>query len=247
MIDPGHVFVWAWDARPFPAFPDFDLVWADAANWQTGHWITGRLEGMSVDRLIAAVLADFGLAPAALAVDGFLDGYVVERPMSARAALEPLARLLGIDAGASAGALVFKGRGRRSATAIAADDLVKTSSEPVLRLVRAQETELPREVEVGFADGEADYRRAAVASRRLAAASQREARADAAIVTRRAEAQRLADAWLQDLWAGRETAELELAWRHLAVEVGDMLVLPTEAGPRLHRVIRIADGRLVDG
>ena len=24
MVDPGHVFVWAWDARPFPAFPDFD-------------------------------------------------------------------------------------------------------------------------------------------------------------------------------------------------------------------------------
>src|SRR5215207_10451527 len=103
MIDPGHVFVWAWDARPFPAFPDFDLVWADAANWQTGHWITGRLEGMPVDDLIAAVLADFGLAPAALAVDGFLDGYVIERPMSARAALEPLARLFGIDAAAAAG------------------------------------------------------------------------------------------------------------------------------------------------
>jgi hypothetical protein len=241
MIDPGHVFVWAWDARPFPAFPDFDLVWADAANWQTGHWITGRLDGMPVDRLIAAVLVDFGLAPAALAVDGFLDGYVIERPMSARAALEPLARLFGIDAVATAGALAFNGRGRRSATTLAADDLVKTGSEPVLRLVRAQETELPREVEVGFSDGEAEYRRAAVASRRLAGASQREARADAAIVTRRAEAQRLADAWLQDLWAGRETAEFELARRHLAVEAGDMLVLPTEAGPRLHRVIRIAD------
>ncbi|MFL5116897.1 MAG: phage tail protein [Microvirga sp.] len=55
----------------------------------------------------------------------------------------------------------------------------------MLRLVRAQETELPREVEVGFSDGEAEYRRAAVASRRLAGASRREARADAAVVTRR--------------------------------------------------------------
>ena len=32
MVDPGHVFVWAWDARPFPAFPDFDLVWADGGE-----------------------------------------------------------------------------------------------------------------------------------------------------------------------------------------------------------------------
>jgi hypothetical protein len=243
MVDPEHVFVWAWDARPYPAFPDFDLVWADAPNWQAGHWITGRLEGMPVDRLVAAMLADFGLAPPAeLAVDGFLDGCAIDRPMSAREALEPLARLFGIDAVAQAGALAFRGRGLRAATALAADDLAKSGRDPVLRLVRAQETELPRQVEIGFTDGEADYRRAAVASRRLTGASRREARADAAVVTRRAEAQRLADAWLQDLWAGRETAEFEVARRHLAIEVGDMLVLPTEAGPRLHRVTRIAGG-----
>ncbi len=45
MVDPANVFVWAWDARPFPAFPDFDTVWADGGNWETGHWITGRIEG----------------------------------------------------------------------------------------------------------------------------------------------------------------------------------------------------------
>ncbi|HEX8167773.1 MAG TPA: glycoside hydrolase/phage tail family protein [Beijerinckiaceae bacterium] len=243
MVDPEHVFVWAWDARPFPAFPDFDLVWADAANWQTGHWITGRLEGLALDRLVAAVLADFDLeAPAELAVDGFLDGYVIDRPMSAREALEPLARLYGIDAVARAGAFAFRGRGGRAATAIAADDLVTSGRDPVLRLVRAQETELPRQIELGFTDAEADYRRAAVASRRLAGMSRRETRADAAVVTRRPQAQRLADAWLQDLWAGRETAEFALARRHLAIEAGDMLWLPTDAGPRLHRVVRVADG-----
>ena len=26
MVDPDNVFVWAWDARPYPAFPDFDIV-----------------------------------------------------------------------------------------------------------------------------------------------------------------------------------------------------------------------------
>jgi hypothetical protein len=111
MVDPDHVFVWAWDARPYPAFPDFDRVWADGLNWQTGHWITGRLEGVALDRLIAAVLTDFGIdAPAVLPVDGFLDGYVIDRPLSAREALEPLARLFGLDAVASGGALTVRGR-----------------------------------------------------------------------------------------------------------------------------------------
>jgi hypothetical protein len=243
MVDPANVSVWAWDARPFPAFPDFDLVWADGLNWQTGHWITGRLEGMPLDRLIAAVLADFGLDPGAdIAVDGFLDGYLIDRPMSAREALEPLARLFGVDAMAGGGAIRWRGRGGRAAVTLAQDDLVLGDGEPTLRLSRAQETELPQQVELGFTDGENDYRRAAVASRRLAGTSRREARADVAAVTRRAGAQRHADAWLQDLWAGRETAEFELSPRRIELEVGDIISVPTEAGPRLHRVARISDG-----
>ena len=81
-----------------------------------------------------------------------------------------------------------------------------------------------------------------MASRRLSGASRREARTDCAVVTRRAEAQRLADAWLQDLWAGREGAEFELSPRRIDLEPGDLISLPTDAGPKLHRVVRIADG-----
>src|SRR5215217_5188455 len=76
MIDPANVFVWAWDARPWSAFPDFETVWADGGNWQTGHWITGRAEGVALDTLVAAVLQDFGLSSTAPPLDGFLDGYV---------------------------------------------------------------------------------------------------------------------------------------------------------------------------
>jgi hypothetical protein len=243
MVDPQSVSVWAWDARPYPAFPDFAEVWADGANWDTGHWITGRLEGATLDRLLAAILRDFGIEDAAPSeLDGFVDGYVIDRPLSARAALEPLCRLFGINTAVSGGTLTWGGRGARSVSAIAADDLVLPAAEPALRLVRAQETDLPHQVEIGFSDGEAEYRRAVAASRRLAGSSRREAKADVAVVTRRAEAQRLADIWLQDLWAGRETAELALSPRRTEIEPGDVLSLPTESGPRLHRVVRIADG-----
>jgi hypothetical protein len=61
-------------------------------------------------------------------------------------------------------------------------------------------------------------------------------------VTRRAEAQRLADSWLQDLWAGREGAEFELSPRRMELEPGEVIAVPTDAGPKLHRIARIADG-----
>lgn len=243
MVDPDNVYVWAWDARPYPTFPDFDTVWTDGANWETGHWITGRIEGAPLDRLIAMILKDFGLdASGPFPIDGFVDGYAIDRPMSARGALEPLMRLFGVDAVASGGRIVWRGRGGRSTVALAKDDLILVEDAPSLKLMRAQETELPQQVEIGYTEGELDYRRAAVASRRLSGTSRREARADFAAVTRRAEAQRLADAWLQDLWAGRESAEFELSPRRIDLEPGDVIALPTEAGPKLHRITRIADG-----
>ncbi len=241
MIAPEDVFVWAWDARPFPVFPDFRTVWSDAENWALGHWITGRLEGLDLDRLIAAILADLGIdAPAVIEAAGFLDGYVLDRPLSAREALEPLARLYGLDVSVSAGTLRVSGPEGRPPVTIAADDLVLAEREDApLRLVRAEESALPRAVEIGFSDGEsAEYRRASASAQRPGGARRREARVEAALVTRRDAAQDLAEALLDASLSARETAAFALSPRRLDLEPGDRLRLP---GGALHRIARIDD------
>jgi hypothetical protein len=243
MVDPNRIFVWNWDTRPFPAFPDLSGIWADGTNFETGHWLNGRLEGTPVDRLVAKLLVDFGL-PAAdrIAVDGFVDGYVLDRPMSARQALEPLAQSFGFDAIMGAGALRFEGRGGKVSRLLGTDDLVPDRDGEPFTLRRSQETELPLELRLGFSDSEADYRNAAARSRRLAGAARREIAVETAIVTRSAEGRRLADQRLQEAWAARETLDCELSPRCIAIEPGDVLSVPTEAGNRLFRVTRIADG-----
>lgn len=243
MVDPSHIFVWNWDARPFPAFPALSTIWADGGNFETGHWLNGRLEGTPVDRLVAKLLADFGL-PAAdrIAVDGFLDGYVLDRPLSARQALEPLAQTFGFDAVMSSGRLRFEGRGGTVKRQLGSDDLILDRDGEAFTLRRAQETELPLELRLGFSDSENDYRSAAARSRRLAGAARREVAVETAIVTRQAEAGRLADQRLQEAWAARETLECEISPRCLDLEPGDVIALKVGAGERLFRITRIADG-----
>jgi hypothetical protein len=243
MVDPVSVFVWSWDARPFPAFPELTGVWADGANWRTGHWINGRIEGTPVDRLIGAILGDLGL-PAAdgIVVDGFVDGYVLDRPMSARQALEPLAQAFGFDAIMSGGRLVFRGRGGKVARVLGDEDWLPGRDGSPYELRRAQESELPRELRLGFSDGDASYRRAAASSRRLAGAARRENAVETAIVTRLPEGQRLADQRLQEAWSGRETAEFELSPRRIELEPGDVVALPVDGSQRLYRLTRISDG-----
>lgn len=243
MIDPASIFVWTWDARPFPAFPDLAGVWADGRNFETGHWLNGRIEGAPLERLVSAILADFGL-PAAdeLSLDGFADGYVLDRPMSARAALEPLAALFGFDATMSGGRLSFRGRGGAVSQALTDDDWLLDREASPFELRRAQETELPCELRVGFSDSQQEYRAAASRSRRLAGAARRELALDTALVTRHAEAQRLADQRLQEIWASRETLEIVLSPRCIALEPGDVVSLPVSGHRRLYRLTRLADG-----
>jgi len=247
MVDPAAIFVWAWDARPFPAFPETDAVWADTGNWRVGHWITGRIEGCDLDRLVAAILADLGVdAPARIEAAAFLDGYVIDRPLSARAALEPLAQLYGLDVSAVAGTLRLRGPRRETALVLAEDDLVRASgTEAPLAQVRAEDSALPRSVEFGFTDSEsAGYRRATAAAARPAGGRRRESRVEAALVTRRASAEALAEALLDRAIAGRDTARFALSPRLVALEPGDLVALPAAraGGPALQRVTRIDDG-----
>src|SRR5690606_8413770 len=94
MVDASRIYLWAWDARPFPTFPLQKNVWSDGANWHCGHWLNGRLESPSLGDLINEILKDHGLPPAQT-VDavGTVDGYVISDPASARSSLEPIVNL----------------------------------------------------------------------------------------------------------------------------------------------------------
>ena len=62
MLDLDRMHVYAWDARPYPAFPADTEAWGDGANWRLGHWLTGRIAGAPLAATVRAILADHGFA-----------------------------------------------------------------------------------------------------------------------------------------------------------------------------------------
>lgn len=242
MIDPSAIHLWTWDARPYPVFPGAEDVWSDAPNWQTGHWLTGRLGGAPLDALVAQLLADSGVGGVdSSALREACDGYVVDRPMTPRAMIEPLAMAYGFDAAAADGVLRFVQRGGASLAEFGEDDLVLPDKGAPSRLTRAQETELPHEIAFGFSDALADYRRAAAASRRLVGGAARVVHSDLAVITDEAAAARRAEIFLQDLWAGRETATFALGPQHLRLAPGDVVGVTLNGRRRLFEIGEIVD------
>jgi hypothetical protein len=242
MIDASAIHLWTWDARPYPAFPAAIDVWTDGPNWQTGHWLTGRLGTAPMVALVQALLADCGVTGAdTSALRESCDGYVIDRPMAPRAMIEPLAGAYAFDATAADGTLRFIPRGGAPVAEFAEDDLVLPNDGAVAQLTRAQETELPREVSFGFTDGTVDYRRSAVTSRRLAGGSNRSVHSDLAVVSDDAAMVRRADVWLQDLWAGRESAAFSLGPQCLSLTPGDVIAVTINARRRLFEIDATVD------
>jgi hypothetical protein len=246
MVEPSRIFAWAWDARPYPAFPALADVWSDGANWHTGHWLTGRLEGVALDWLVAAMLADAGLPAANIGpLRGFLEGYCIDRPMSPRAALEPLLSLFDVEAAAIGGQLMLRDAPRASVLTLAADDLVQErrrgGEAPVLSVERAFESELPAQVSIAFTDGEGDYRRAMASARHPVAGTLRELALDTGAVLRRAVAEQAADRLLHAAWTGREQARFTLPPSALALVPGDVVTLIHDGAERPFRITAVTD------
>jgi len=243
MLDPATIHLWTWDARPFPAFPSFSDVWSDAANWNAGHWLTGRLGGASVDALVKAILADFGFATIeTVAIAGHVDGYLIDSAMAARAAIEPLLTAWQIDPIDTGTAIRFAGRARQPVAAFGYDDLVDPGKAPLLDLKRTQETELPHQVSVTVSDVLRTYRRSTVTSSRLAGFSSATSKADLPVVAPLDVTLSIADQWLHDLWIGREQATFALPPQQAAIEPGDILTVAVGPQQRTLLVTRITDG-----
>ncbi|MEQ9121493.1 MAG: phage tail protein, partial [Alphaproteobacteria bacterium] len=228
MVDASRIFLWTWDARPFPVFPERHDVWADAANWRLGHWLNGRMGAAPLNALLASIMNDSGFGHFEAAdLHGIVEGYVIDRIMSPRAAIEPLMLAGFFDAAEREGAIRFRHFDDAPEVALTPDMLAvdPDGAAPGWKLTRGQETELPVSAKLTYIDGGADYRQAAVEARRLAGGSQRVASAALPMVLTQAEAQAIADVWLQKTWEERERAALNLPPSLIALDPGDRVTL----------------------
>lgn len=156
---------WCWDARPWPAFPGRPDVWADAGAWRTGHWLNGRLGGETRNLLIEILMrsglsgTDFEIADC----EGEVQGYVIDRPMRVRDALEPLLGALGLVAAERDGRIAIVGN-EPAAVTLSPDALALPPMGDSVRADRMLEA-LPGAARVRFIDGETDYQTGSVVVR----------------------------------------------------------------------------------
>jgi hypothetical protein len=241
MLATGDITVWTWDARPIPAFPYDTALFADGGNWQTGHWLNGRLGAGTLADVIAAILTDNGFAAFDVsAVTGDLTGYVQGDVSSARTMIEPLMAAFQIDCRESGGRLVFSSRAARSGSVLALDVLADIEDQPLWSETLAQESDVAAQATLDYYDEAGDYESAAARSRRMTAGNDRVSSGAIAGVLPEAAAAAAAEEMLRDTRLARRSLKLNAAPFLMELEPGDTVALPGLSGR--FRVTRIEDG-----
>lgn len=244
MVDVENIHIWTWDSRPFPDFPNRLDVWSDGPNWDLGHWLTGRVGQIPLADLVADLCAQVGFQDYDVSqLTGLVTGYVLDRIMSPRSAIESLMLAYQFDAVETSGVVRFLPRTGASQKTLVKSDLVEGGREfGEFKKTRAQETELPEAVKLKYINSDDKYAQMAVESRRLTGFSGRVSEAELALVMDDRRAQALADTWLMQTWVEREGVEFALPSSQMFLDPGDIIELEVEQQRRRYRILEIADG-----
>lgn len=159
--------------------------------------------------------------------DVALDGYVVQEPMSARAALEPLRLYAPFDVIESGESLRAVLRHAAADVSVAAGELraAREGEEmpPAMEVTRAQELDLPREVNVDYVDPARDFEVGSQRARRSVTRASAVEKISLPVVCAAGRAKRVAESHLYQLWAERERVKMRWSRNLLAVEPGDVV------------------------
>ena len=240
MIDMAHTYVWAWDTRPYPAFPAAFDVWSDSVNYERGHWITGR----SAAQPLAAVVRDICTKAGITAIDtsqlyGLVRGFSILHNETARGALQTLMLSYGFDAYEQGGKIIFKSRGLPKAQALEQDTLVYREGTPPLEHTRTPITEIANHVRLNYIDADYTFEVATAETSFPNNTSTSIASSDCNITFSPKDAQAITGRWLAETRIARDRVRFVLPPSKYDVEVGDVVSFTEAGGAAQFRIDRV--------
>lgn len=245
----ANKFLWTWDARPYPYWPDLTNVWADGGSWVSGHWVQGKLGASHVGAAVEQIATRAGLTAAQIdtsALQMVLDGFVIHERVTARAALEQLMRAYFFTVRESAQALVAIARDAVVDVTVNASNCIEQKAGTQMTayvLTRQEDLALPQRQEVHALNRLQRYETHVQSATRSTREATDTATLRLSLVLSELHAQAVAETILADRWAQRSSISLQLPMAYAMLEPGDRIDLVDAAVAHRIRINHVQLGR----
>ncbi len=228
MIPGDGIFVWNWDARPWPDFPMRESVWKDGPNHATGHWISGRISSGALSEAVAEVVEQSGLTSFDVSrLSDQVDGYLVDSFATGRELLQPLALVHAFGVRQSRDLLEMIVESEDAEKILEVDGLVldlMSQTSAITRQIGAEAADVGT-VQVYYSRGDLDFRLGVSEARCDSAGGGTSERVSVPIFMPAHRAEDLASRRLSDGLNAAERITFRLPLSHLGLEPGDILQL----------------------
>jgi hypothetical protein len=231
MIDINDMFIWCWDARPFPDYPNRLDVWSDGPLHRYGHWMTGRIAYPALPRLIEKLCGEVGVTDYDTqqlnGAQGLVKGYYIDGITAVRDIIGSLMTGFQFDAFESEGKIKFALKSSTSLTALTTDQFVSTDKDPTgFSVTRAQNSELPKRVVVDFIDADNDYELSSLDAKRHQTTNKDVSSVRLPQSLAPDYVRGLADSILHQAWVARESGTVNLPPSLFKLDPGDGITFP---------------------
>ncbi|MBL4811323.1 MAG: glycoside hydrolase/phage tail family protein, partial [Rhodobacteraceae bacterium] len=242
MVDMQRAHVWAWDARPFPAFPAREDLWSDGENYARGHWLNGRSTSRPLSAVVTEICAKAGVTDVETdRLWGLVRGYRLDDSQTARAALQVLMLAYSFDVVERDGKLVFISRTGQPTATMSYDELAFDPEEnATVETMRSSAAERAGRVRLGFIEGEGNYDAGAAEAVFADDPSQLVSSSELPLALTRSEARGVAERWLAEARIARDTLRFALPPSAGELGPGDTIILDGPASGRW-RIDQIED------
>lgn len=146
----GQMFLWTWDARPYPAWPHMK-VWRDGNLWEKGHWVNNKFGASSIASIILEISHKCGIDINNIevsSIDEAVEGFVLSNQITALNAINILRSSHFFDISACDGELIaFRKRGHKKEININSSECLKLTDNSFV-----EEVAIPKEMTLSKID-----------------------------------------------------------------------------------------------
>ncbi|MGR3513319.1 MAG: baseplate multidomain protein megatron [Paracoccaceae bacterium] len=251
MVSTDRMYVWAWDARPYPFFPANAETWSDGENYARGHWLNGRVTSRVLGGVIAELCTRAGCGPVDVSgVRGLVRGYGLSGSETARAALQPLLLTYGVDAIERDGMLVFRNRDGVPGRVLGEAEMARGERDAIFTRSRAPQAETAGRVRLTYVEADGDYATRNAEGIFPDEATTSVSRSEVALALTAGEARGVVERWLSEARVARESASFAVP-PSSGLRAGDVVEIEgdsfridrvEEAGMKLLEAVRVERG-----
>jgi len=235
-------FVWTWDARPYPQYPNLSSVWADSDLWVTGHWIEGKIGTSTVGAIVGSLVEEVGVTNYDVStIQDSLDGYCIPDITDIRTCITGLNVPYFFDMVESSGVLKFVKRGQNSSVTIPQDNIVPPTSKnddirTIAKIIRTQEVDLPQKYSVTYYDQANNYEQNTQIAQRQTTQSVNQVNLTWNLSIDDQTAQNIANQLLYTAWMNRTIYQFTVPPIYATIEPTDVITVTIDNVDRVLRV-----------